>query len=625
MILPIRDNKLDTFQEAMTSFVQMIEPVEKYFDKDNTQFSYGHTGSRTWSRTASLEGLLRPLWGLVPATAGGLDTTLWANYEQAIQYGTDPKSETYWGGIGESDQRMVEMATLGLALAMTPEKLWEPLSEAVRENFANWLNQINAHTLPNNNWRFFIVMVNVGLKNVGAKYDSIRMEKELEVLESFYLADGWYADGAEEQRDYYVPFAMHYYGLIYSKLMNEDDPERCERFRVRGKRFAEDFIYWFGSNGDALPYGRSLTYRFAQCAYWGAMAFADVEVFSWGVMKGIVLRHLRHWFGQNIFDSEGILSLGYNYENLLMTEGYNAPGSTYWAMKAYIILALKEDHPFWQAKELPLPQLKEQVVQEHPHMILCRENPEHFAAFTSGQYAGFEPAHMDAKYEKFVYSNIFGFSVPKGTYGIEQGAYDNVLALSEQDMYFRTRHQSTILQLDEDMIVSSWTPWEDVAIQTWLIAGLPWHIRIHCINTKRPLHLAEGGYAISREDTNAMHNAILTQNSKHDLMIHFDHKGNACSGIIDLLGRGEAHRVQPEANTNLCQPRTFIPTIAWAIEQGIHWMITAVYGSNNHDLPETKPELISGDGAKDLKIIFGNKCIRVNMETEEVTVICEGE
>ena len=70
------------------------------------------------------------------------------------------------------------------------------------------------------------------------------------------------------------------------------------------------YRYWFGARGEALPYGRSLTYRFAQVSFWCALAFANVEVFPWGVIKGIINRHFRWWFSKPIFDSEGKLTLG---------------------------------------------------------------------------------------------------------------------------------------------------------------------------------------------------------------------------------------------------------------------------------------------------------------------------
>src|SRR5207248_7125795 len=131
--------------------------------------------------------------------------------------------------------------------------------------------------------------------------------------------------------------------------------ERAKRIIERARLFAKDFVHYFNAEGTALPFGRSLTYRFAQGAFWGALAFANVEALPWGVIKGLYLRHLRWWMRQPIFTETGLLTIGYTYPNLVMAESYNSSQSPYWALKAFLPLALPEEHPFWQAEETSLP------------------------------------------------------------------------------------------------------------------------------------------------------------------------------------------------------------------------------------------------------------------------------
>src|SRR5699024_9406771 len=114
-------------------------------------------------------------------------------------------------------------------------------------------------------------------------------------------------------------------------------------------------------------------YRFAQGCFWSALAFSGTEALPWGVIKGILNRHMRWWFSQPIFDAEGKLTLGYRYPNLHMCEGYNSSQSPYWALKSFAVLALPEEHPFWQAEELPLPRLEAVKVLPHAGMIIQRE------------------------------------------------------------------------------------------------------------------------------------------------------------------------------------------------------------------------------------------------------------
>jgi len=91
---------------------------------------------------------------------------------------------------------------------------------------------------------------------------------------AFYIADGWYRDGNIRRIDHYIPFAMHYYGLIYAALAQPGDP-RAERFRERARLFAQDFRHWFADDGGGLAFGRSLTYRYAMAGFWGALAIFD--------------------------------------------------------------------------------------------------------------------------------------------------------------------------------------------------------------------------------------------------------------------------------------------------------------------------------------------------------------
>ncbi|MCF3945057.1 DUF2264 domain-containing protein, partial [Oceanobacillus alkalisoli] len=79
-----------------------------------------------------------------------------------------------------------------------------------------------------------------------------------------------------------------------------------------------------------------------------------------------------YWLNLPIFDNADILSIGYAYPNLQMSESYNAPGSPYWAMKAFMFLGLPADHAFWQAECAPLPRLEPKKYLEHANMVIQR-------------------------------------------------------------------------------------------------------------------------------------------------------------------------------------------------------------------------------------------------------------
>lgn len=580
-----QDNPLKTRQDLCRLAEGMLSCCAKKLSPQKAWLNAGESGARYSHKTAWTEGFLRPLFGLVPLSAGGSGTDLWEIYLEGIKNGTDPASAEYWGEVKGKDQKIVEMAALGLALAMVPETIWEPLGAEERKRLEQWLLQINEVPLAANNWLFFPVIVNVGLKKAGAVYSQKVIGQALEGIERNYLSDGWYSDGPSPQRDYYIPFAMHFYGLIYSALMGDEDPERAGRYKRRAERFAKDFISWFSREGDALPFGRSLTYRFAMAAFWSAMAYAGVEAYPWGVIKGIVLRNLRWWLKQPIFDQDGLLTVGYRYPNLKLAEFYNAPGSPAWAMKAFLILALSEDHPFWTAEEEGLPELPAVSVQRHPFMILTRgEGGSHVQALTSGQYAGFEPSFMAAKYEKFAYSNVFGFSVPGGEYGLDQGAFDSMLALCEDgDDLYRVRRKCETVSVEEKGIFSVWRPWADVEVRTWLIPLGSWHVRVHRIAGGRLLTGGEGAYAVSCDHYEG-EEAMEAEAAEAGAARAFFPWGS--TGIVNLEGNREGVMVAAHPNTNVLYSRTKIPTLTGPVGRGVTWLACAVLGTRSAEEAE---------------------------------------
>lgn len=572
MIHPLADNALRTRADVQKAVYDLVAPLNAYFSPGGARVRLGYTGAHYDNHAAELEGFARPLWGLVPLAAGGAAVD-WALYHRGLTNGPNPDHPEYWGTPTDRDQRLVEMAALGLALLMTPEQIWEPLSTEARQHLVRWLNAINAREVVDSNWLWFRVLVNLGLLKVGAEHDKAGMHKALDRLEAFYLGDGWYSDGNTAQRDYYIPFAMHYYGLIYAKMAQADDPERAQRFRERAELFAKDFVHWFAADGAALPFGRSLTYRFAQGGFWGALAFADVEALPWGVIKGLTLRHLRWWSRQPIFSSDGILSIGYAYPNLNMAEQYNSPGSPYWAMKFFLPLALPDSHPFWRAKELPLPELPAVQHQPRPYMLFHRDSAsQHVVALTSGQN---EPwiRHAGEKYAKFAYSTAFGFSVPVGRRGLTQMAADSMLALSDDGETYWVRERTLEAGYENGALRSRWQAHPGVEVETWLIPCPPWHIRVHRLRTDRPLWTAEGGFALDRSGDDPLARASTQESGIAFAFARYPAGG---SGIRDLRGDREGRVIRVDPNSNLLFPRTVLPTLIAQYPVGEHWLVCAV-------------------------------------------------
>jgi hypothetical protein len=575
--LPIYENRLEDKKDLQNMLKQILEPLKSNFCMGNTRLHLGNTSAHYTDSVAGLEGFSRLLWGLAPFQAGGDDDDeIWSKIIKGIENGSDPESEYYWGNAFKFDQRLVEMAAFGYAMVLAPEKFWDPLSKEAKDNLYQWLDQVNHVELIPCNWQFFRVLVNVAFKHLGLTYNQEKLEESLDMLDSYYVEEGWYRDGGDDANiDYYLPFAMHYYGLFFAKYMSDVYPKRSKRYNQRAATFAKEYIYWSSKNGASIPFGRSQTYRFAQGSFWSMLVYTDVELpFELGVIKGIILRHLRWWMKQPIFNENGILTIGYAYPNLNMAECYNSPTSPYWALKTLTILALEDDHPFWSVAEKALPKLEEKHIQYIPKRAICRgENSDQVLKYNSG--AKTPTIFIYEKYQKLVYSTLFGFSIPRANSSLEQGAYDNCLALSEEGHYWRSKRVTLSQEINEDFLKTVWKPWNDVEIESWVVFGYPWHLRIHKINTKRKLQAAEGGFAIAREKTNCKVVEAKEIELDNGIAIKTDYD---YSLIKRISGFEQSKIIYAEPNTNLISSRTAIPTLVSDLEIGENLLVSYIAG-----------------------------------------------
>lgn len=182
----------------------------------------GHT-THHGLRVDGLEGFARSLtiaapWflqrggGKISRRAGTVD--LLDYYQTGLRHGTDPKHREYWGDISDYDQRIVEAADLSWCLYVARQYLWDPLSAAEKDQVAGWLEKVINKKVKLNNWILFKVMVNIVLRAFGMYHSEQEIQQGLELVEDFYVGDGWYQDGLSESFDYYVGWMFHDYLLL---------------------------------------------------------------------------------------------------------------------------------------------------------------------------------------------------------------------------------------------------------------------------------------------------------------------------------------------------------------------------------------------------------------------------
>lgn len=557
---------LKTKQDFVQWMYDRLNPLRSLYSKDGARLCIGGAGAVYSENAVYMEGFSRPLWGLIPFwKGGGQDEEFASLYRRGLAAGTDRSNREYWGDPSDGDQRYVEMAAISCGLIFTPEILWQPLTAQQKKNLSSWLATINDHRLPDCNWLFFRVLVNLALKRLGAPYRPDRMQKDLERIDTFYLGEGWYRDGDSFQKDYYISFAMHYYGLLYAVAMRGEDPERCERFRTRAERFAQDFIYWFAPDGAAIPYGRSLTYRFGQAAFWSAYVFAGCQGVSHGVIKGILSRHLEWWSTQQITDRDGVLTVGYAYPNLIMAERYNAPGSPYWGMKTMLCLALPDDHPFWSANNEPLPELKPLYAIVQADMLIqhCGRDT---VAYPGGGCSRYGHGHVPEKYSKFAYSTHFGFSCARSQIVLNENCPDSMLAfVIDGSDYVFVRESSLEWKVTDSCVVSTWSPFPGITVKTTITPTETGHMRRHEVESVYSCTAYDCGFAVQKFCAGyaqcAEANSATVENA---------------AGGCTVCGKGEGCFVGADPNTNLLYKNTEIPALRYRIKTGFTVLETCI-------------------------------------------------
>lgn len=565
---PLHGNPLITRSDVAAALQACAAPLAAARSTCGSRLELDGTAASYDQGAAALESFARPLWGLAAAAAGGCGAEdVWRAIAVGISAGTDPAHPSYWGDINDFDQRIVELPAIAFALAVAPGRLITADDGVVTARVAAYMAQARGREVFRNNWLLFPGLIECGIGALGGRRDTDAIRMAMAAVDRFHIGDGWYRDGDRPQIDHYGGFAFHFYRLLIAALA----PDAVDRTGVatQATAFAAGFRHWFADDGAALPFGRSLTYRFAAVAFFAACAFAGVEALPWGEMKGIYLRHLRWWRQWPITRGDGVLSIGHGYPNPHAAEDYNGPASPYWAFKAFLPLALPGDHPFWQAEETPHRPALRPLILPGPGMIL-RDEAGQVAALCSGQA---QPRFTGGaeKYAKFAYSTRYAFGVEGPLRRFEEGCFDSMIAFAD-DTGWRVRDQNMI-EIAGDRIVSRWQPWPDVSVTTQLWWDGPWQMRVHHITAPRPLRSIEGGFCLPMPDRGLAP-------GRPDQGCAWIETGEDFSGIGALDGIGRQGRVhQPAPNRHLLHPRVAVPQLIGTVPAGESRLVCAVIAS----------------------------------------------
>lgn len=491
-----------------------------------------------------------------------------------IRNGVNPNSDSYWGTINDYSQICVELFPV-LLFCVTNVKMYDSeFSKKDKENLEFWFNQINHVQLYENNWQFFPILVNLLLSRLGLRYSKEKINKLWKSIDQLYLGNGWYSDGKNGTKDYYIAFAFHFYSLL--TIFFSDDSERNDIIRIRADAFYTTHIWFFSDSGSAIPFGRSLTYKFAHIAFLSIYSNFVSDKKKLSVIKGLVNRNLRWWFEHDILTSDGLLANGYAYKNPFMLEQYNAAGSPYWAFKAFFCL-FDPNSVFFDVEELPHPVEDKSICILEADICIVRNNGNPFS-FINGQNNNYFCGGTD-KYCKFVYSSLFGFNISRDGSHLSTLAPDSTLVVHVGNTYIK-RSNTRNVYTDEQMQISDWAPLPGLTIRTFLLVGAPWHTRIHQILSNQSIEVYDFGFSIKNDAT-----ILYDKNLRKVVLQSTDQCSAVCSQTRD--SSVSVNTCVPYAN--VLYSRVITPYVLYHVDMGMHLCISSIYGDVDNALIKKEP------------------------------------
>ena len=307
-----------------------------------------------------LEAVGRTLAGVAPWLAlpdddteeGKLRKQMREEVLKGLKNAVDPASPDLLN-FTKHAQPIVDAAYLVHAFLRAPKALWEPLDEVTKERYIKSFQSLRDRTGAYNNWLLFTGLTESFLLGKGVQYDQFRIRVSKNKVKEWYVGDGWYSDGPSFSMDNYNAYVMHSMmvamleNLLPKRWASQKELDEAMNRMIRHSEFCERMI---APDGTYPAFGRSVTYRTA-----AFQSLADValrkklpsHVSPAQVRCALTAVHRNMYEGNQNFDKDGWLVLGFNGHQPECADGYTSTGSLYMATLSFLPLGLPADDPFW--------------------------------------------------------------------------------------------------------------------------------------------------------------------------------------------------------------------------------------------------------------------------------------
>ncbi|MCM1055488.1 MAG: DUF2264 domain-containing protein [Bacteroides sp.] len=247
-------------------------------------------------------------------------------------------------------QQTVETCALVICLDVCREEIWDRYGKAEKDVIADFLlSYAHSGTVPQN-WRLFNMLDMAFLFKEGYYIDRNVMREHAQAILGYYAGDGWYRDG--HSFDYYSCWAFNVYAPIWNNWYGyENEPYIAARLEENSNRLMETYPDMFDKDGYTMMWGRSCVYRNAATSPLAENLTLRSSAADPGLARRIASGSLLQFLTRDDFLCGGIPSMGFYRQFKPLIQGYSCTESAYWLGKAFLCLALPEDHPFWTARE----------------------------------------------------------------------------------------------------------------------------------------------------------------------------------------------------------------------------------------------------------------------------------
>jgi hypothetical protein len=334
--------------------IYFMQGFDKFKTPSGSAAAYPGLPSEHGEQVDEFEGFSRmaPLWAVWVASgrpaqignSGGEQIDLVAEFRRGLLAGTDKNSKSYWGEIGNNDQRIVEACDIALALWLSRDHVWEKFTPAEQKQVAAWLQQVNGKEVFDNNWHLFVVFVDAVLEKLGSVDNRAEALKHYLRLKQFYRGEGWFSDGPNDVYDYYNAWGIHYQLFWLQQVSPEWDKEFIDQAR---SQFVSSYRLLMTPAGFPIL-GRSVCYRMAAPAPLILNQFDRQHVNAAEARRALDTNW--RYFIQHGGVKDGNITQGYCGSDPNILDRYSGPASCLWGLRSLIAaLYLPRKSEFWQA------------------------------------------------------------------------------------------------------------------------------------------------------------------------------------------------------------------------------------------------------------------------------------